>query len=241
MGQRYHWKCPAFSPGKVYHNISLETRVTMHGDTSLLTYLLPSLISLSSVLFGPNLSLVPRLSALISQLTVAKSVSQHFTNTPTSSPPKFRPGCWRMKRLVTPDCAGLTGRGQCGVSLSLLSATPRTTRERMRSILHRITESQNGKCLKRPLGIIWSNPPAKAGSPRAGCTGHRPGGFGTSPQKETPQPPWAACSRAPSPSEGRSSSSCPGCCTPVSPCPGQQSCGLWEIWSQRSHFFPDLF
>ena len=29
-----------------------------------------------------------------------------------------------------------------------------------------------------------------------------------SPEKENPQPPWAACSRVPSPSEGRSSSSC---------------------------------
>ena len=36
------------------------------------------------------------------------------------------------------------------------------------------------------------------------------GGSWISPEKETPQPPWAACSRAPSPSEGRSSSSCSG-------------------------------
>ena len=46
------------------------------------------------------------------------------------------------------------------------------------------------------------------GSPRAGCTGPCPGRSWISPEKETPQPPWAACSRAPSPSEGRSSSSC---------------------------------
>ena len=32
-------------------------------------------------------------------------------------------------------------------------------------------------------------------------------GVGISPEKETPQPPWAAWARAPSPSEGRSSSS----------------------------------
>ena len=51
-------------------------------------------------------------------------------------------------------------------------------------------------------------PPAKAGSPTAGCTGSCAGGSWISPEKETPQPPWAACSRAPSPSEGRSSSSC---------------------------------
>ena len=51
-------------------------------------------------------------------------------------------------------------------------------------------------------------PPAQAGSPTAGCTGPCPGGSGISPEKETPQPPWAAWARAPSPSEGRSSSSC---------------------------------
>ena len=50
-------------------------------------------------------------------------------------------------------------------------------------------------------------PPAQAGSPRAGCTGPRPGGAGISPEKKTPQPPWAAWARAPSPSEGRISSS----------------------------------
>ena len=50
-------------------------------------------------------------------------------------------------------------------------------------------------------------PPAQAGSPRAGCTAPHPGGAGISPEKETPQPLWAAWVRAPSPSEGRSSSS----------------------------------
>jgi len=53
-----------------------------------------------------------------------------------------------------------------------------------------------------------AQPPAQAGSPRAGCTAPRPGGARISPEKETPQPPWAAWVRAPSPSEGRSSSSC---------------------------------
>ena len=52
-----------------------------------------------------------------------------------------------------------------------------------------------------------AQPPAQAGSPRAGGTGPRPGGAGISPEKETPQPPWAAWARAPAPSEGRSSSS----------------------------------
>ena len=34
-----------------------------------------------------------------------------------------------------------------------------------------------------------AQPPAQAGSPRAGCTAPRPGGAGISPEKETPQPP----------------------------------------------------
>jgi len=69
-----------------------------------------------------------------------------------------------------------------------------------------VTESQNGGGWKRPLWVTQSNPPAEGGSPRAGCTAPRPGGAGISPEKETPQPPWAACSRALSPSEGNSSS-----------------------------------
>ena len=72
---------------------------------------------------------------------------------------------------------------------------------------HRITESQNGQGWKGPLGVTQSNPPAEAGSPTVGCRGPCPGGAGISPEKETPQAPLAACSRAPSPSEGRNSSS----------------------------------
>ncbi|PKU40316.1 hypothetical protein llap_9380 [Limosa lapponica baueri] len=62
---------------------------------------------------------------------------------------------------------------------------------------HRITWGWKG-----PLEIIWSNPTAKAGPPRAGCTGTCPGGFGLqmSPEKETPPPLWAACSSALPPS-----------------------------------------
>ena len=51
---------------------------------------------------------------------------------------------------------------------------------------------------------LWgppAQPLAQAGSPRAGCTAPRPGGAGISPEKETPQPPWAAWARAPSPLE----------------------------------------
>ena len=73
---------------------------------------------------------------------------------------------------------------------------------------YRITETQNSRDWKGPLWVILSNPPAEAGSPTAGCTGPCPGGSWISLEKENPQPPWAACSSAPSPSEGRSSSSC---------------------------------
>ena len=38
------------------------------------------------------------------------------------------------------------------------------------------TESENGRGWKGPLWVTQSNPPAEAGSPRAGCTGPRPGG-----------------------------------------------------------------
>jgi len=40
------------------------------------------------------------------------------------------------------------------------------------------TESQHGRGWQGPLWVIWSNPPAEAGSPRAGCTAPCPGGSG---------------------------------------------------------------
>jgi len=63
---------------------------------------------------------------------------------------------------------------------------------------HRIPERSGleGPSVGHPV-----QPPAKAGSPRAGCTAPRPGRTGISPEKETPQLPWAAWARAPSPSE----------------------------------------
>ena len=45
------------------------------------------------------------------------------------------------------------------------------------------TESQNVRGWKGPLWIIYSNPPAKAGSPKAGCKGPCPGGFWMSPER----------------------------------------------------------
>ena len=73
---------------------------------------------------------------------------------------------------------------------------------------HRITESQNGRGWKGPLWITQSNPPAEVGSPTAGCIGPCPGGSWISPEKETPQPPWAACSSALSPAEWRNYFTC---------------------------------
>ena len=68
---------------------------------------------------------------------------------------------------------------------------------------HSIPESKHGG-VEGPSGDPPAQPPAQAGSPRAGCTGPHPAVVGISPEKETPQPLWAAWARAPSPSEGRS-------------------------------------
>ena len=75
----------------------------------------------------------------------------------------------------------------CGVGLLLKSSE-------VVEIL--FTESQNhrivgaGRDLQRPL----SPAPLQSRLPTAGCTGRCPGGSWISPEKETPQPPWAACS-----------------------------------------------
>ena len=57
--------------------------------------------------------------------------------------------------------------------------------------------SQNHRMLGlgEPSGDHPAQPPAEAGSPRAGCTGPCPGGSWISPEKETPQPLWAAWAR----------------------------------------------
>ena len=78
-------------------------------------------------------------------------------------------------------------------------------------------------------------PPAQAGSPRAGCTAPHPGGSGISPEKETPQPPWAAWARAPSPSEGRSSSSCSDGASSASVC---ARCPLSCHWAPLERVWP---
>ena len=66
---------------------------------------------------------------------------------------------------------------------------------------HRITESQDSWGWKGPLEVIWSNPFAQAWPPTAGCPGLRPDSFWVSPRMETPQPLWAACASAQSPSQ----------------------------------------
>lgn len=49
------------------------------------------------------------------------------------------------------------------------------------------TESPNYQGWTGPLDIIWSSAPVEAEWPRAGHTGTRPGGFGTSLERETPR------------------------------------------------------
>ena len=98
-----------------------------------------------------------------------------------------------------------------------------------------ITESQTGRGWKGPLWVTQSNPPTEAGSPRAGCTGPCPGRSRISPEKETPQPPWAACSSAPSPSEGRSSSSCSDGTSCASVC---AHCPLSCHWAPLERVWP---
>ena len=59
---------------------------------------------------------------------------------------------------------------------------------------------------KGPLWVTHPTPcPSRVTQSRLHSTAAR--GVGISPEKETPQPPWAAWARAPAPSEGRSSSS----------------------------------
>jgi len=59
--------------------------------------------------------------------------------------------------------------------------------------------------VRRDLQRSLSPTPLQSRPPTAGCTGRHPGGSWTSPEEENPQPPWAACSSALSPSLWRSS------------------------------------
>jgi len=97
------------------------------------------------------------------------------------------------------------------------------------------TESQNVRGWKGPLWVTQSSPPAEAGSPRAGCTGPHPGGAWISPEKETPQPPWAAWARSPSPSEGRSSSASSAGTSSASVC---AHCPLSCCWAPLKRAWP---
>ena len=95
--------------------------------------------------------------------------------------------------------------------------------------IHRITASQNVRGWKGPLWVT------EAGSPTVGCTGPCPGRSWISPKKKTPQPPWAACSSAPSPSEGRSSSSCSDGASSASVC---AHCPLSCRWAPLKRVWP---
>ena len=80
-----------------------------------------------------------------------------------------------------------------------------TQRSQWWSWNHRITECSG---LEATAVGHLVQPPCRSRVTQSSCTGPCPGRSWISPEKETPQPPWAACSRALSPSEGRSSSSC---------------------------------
>ena len=62
------------------------------------------------------------------------------------------------------------------------------------------TESQNCRGWKGPLEITKSSPTLQSRPPAADCTDRYPNRSWISPKKESPQPPWAAFSSAPSPS-----------------------------------------
>jgi len=166
-------------------------------------------------------------SALM-DLWVIKSYFVHQLSLGDSSP------CRRTLVLQNPDFA-------CSWSVMVLHPhAPESTLacHSSRSISarnHRITELSNVGGWKGPLWVTQSNTPAKAGSPRAGCTGPCPGGSGISPGKETPQPPWAAWARAPSPSEGRSSSSCSAGTSSASIC---ARCPLSCRWAPLERVWP---
>ena len=87
----------------------------------------------------------------------------------------------------------------------------------------------------RASGDPPAQPPAQAGSPRAGCTAPRSAGVGISPEKETPQPLWAAWARAPAPSEGRSSSSSSAGTSSASVC---ARCPLSCRWAPLERVWP---
>jgi len=125
---------------------------------------------------------------------------------------------------------------QCRGIIRDVKGAPGSTAGRAVSQNHRITECSGleGTSVGHPV-----QPPAQAGSPRAGCTGPRPGGAGISPEKETPQPPWAACSRAPvshcwKPFAGSQLAGLPPACLPTAGWPGcRHSCSalgkrLWQ-------------
>jgi len=67
-----------------------------------------------------------------------------------------------------------------------------------------VKESQNWRAWKVPQEVIESSP-LQSRPPTAGCTAWHPGRSWIFSEEENPQPPWAACSSAPSPSPWSSS------------------------------------
>jgi len=95
----------------------------------------------------------------IQPLIAVKPRSGYGPNAPTCS-----------RRWVSGDVCCLAGGRDC------ISQNHRITESLWLEMTLKITESQNSRGWKGSLWVIQSNPPAKAGSPRAGCTGACPGG-----------------------------------------------------------------
>lgn len=79
------------------------------------------------------------------------------------------------------------------------------------------------------LEDIWSDHPAQAGPPRAGCPGAYPDSFCIFPKREKPQCLWATFASAPSPSQLKT----------VSWCSDRRSCvAVCARWLLSHHWTP---
>ena len=100
------------------------------------------------------------------------------------------------------------------------------------------TESQNHKMVGVGGDLCGSSSPTplpKQGQVQQAAQDHVQAGFEYLHRRRLPQPLWAACPRAPSPSEGRSSSSCSGGTSYASVC---AHCPLSFHWAPLKRVWP---
>ena len=120
----------------------------------------PSTDSTTSATLYVGLASSDTASPLISTDRRLTAEHRHSSSTPQRGPSRVFPRLLsrnRAPRGRERDFGGRTGATRPGFALAL-------------------TESQNSRRWKGPLWVTQSNPPAEAGSPRAGCTAPRPGG-----------------------------------------------------------------